>query len=53
MREDPSLDPRAMEFRPSRRAAAVAAENLCALQKKQSNTEHTSYLIPIRECENL
>ena len=28
MREDPSLDPRAMEFRPFRRAAAVAVENL-------------------------
>ena len=43
MREDPSLDPRAMEFRPFRRAAAVAAENLCRIAEEA--VKHWTYIL--------
>ena len=39
MREDLSLSPRAREFRPVRRAAAVAAENIRRIAEEEA-VEH-------------
>ena len=39
MREDPSLNPRAREFRPVRRAAAVVAENIRRIAEDEA-VEH-------------
>ena len=39
VREDPSLNPRAREFRPVRRAAAVAAENIRRIAEEEA-VEH-------------
>ena len=39
MREDLSLSPRAREFRPFRRAAAVAAENIRRIAEEEA-VEH-------------
>ena len=39
VREDPSLNPRAREFRPVRRAAAVAAENIRLIAEEEA-VEH-------------
>ena len=39
VREEPSLNPRAREFRPVRRAAAVAAENIRLIAEEEA-VEH-------------
>ena len=36
VREDPSLNPRAREFRPFRRAAAVVMENNCRIAEEEA-----------------
>ena len=57
VRENPSLNPRAREISPVRRAAAVAAENFTAL--RSSRTLNLHYIWPQllvsnrRKCENL
>ena len=58
MREVISLNLRAREFRPVRRAAAVAAENIRRIAEEEA-FEHSTYILfdpnylyQIGECEN-